>query len=63
MNVLEEKDKTNQLHIRLRKSEQEKQTKVTVNIKIEINEIEYTEHRVSNTKSWFIQMINKIDEP
>lgn len=63
MNVLEEKDKTNQLHIRLRKSEQEKQTKVTVNIKIEINEIEYTEHRVNNTKSWFIQMINKIDEP
>lgn len=27
MNILEEKDKTNQLHIRLRKSEQEKPKK------------------------------------
>lgn len=60
MNISEEKDKTNQLSIPLRKSEQEKQRKVTVNIKIGINEIEY---RVNNTKSWFIQMIDKIDEP
>lgn len=57
MNISEEKDKTNQLPIPLRKSEQEKQRKVTVNIKIGINEIE---DRVNNTKSWFIQMI-KID--
>lgn len=40
MNISEEKDKTNQLPIPLRKSEQEKQRKVTVDLKIGINKIE-----------------------
>ena len=61
-----------QLTLHLKKLEKEEQTKPKVNrrkeiikIRAEVNEIETkkTIEKISETKSWFFEKINKIDKP
>ena len=68
----ERRKKVNNLTLHLKKLEKEEQTKPKVSrrkeiikIRAEINEIETkkTITKVSKTKSWFFEKINKIDKP
>ena len=68
----QEKPQINSLTLHLKELEKEEQTKPKVsrrkeiaNIRAEINEIETkkTIAKISKTKSWFFEKINKIDKP
>ena len=67
-----EKSQINNLTLHLKELEKEEQTKSTVSrrkeiikIRAEINEIETkkTIAKISQTKSWFFEKVNKIDKP
>ena len=68
----QEKSQINDLTLHLKELEKEEQTKPkvsrrkeTIKIRAEINEIETkkTIAKINKTKSWFFEMINKIDKP
>ena len=68
----QEKSQINNLTLHLKELEKEEQTrpkvsrrKETIKIRAEINEIETkkTIAKISKTKSWFFEKINKIDKP
>ena len=68
----QEKSQVNNLTLHLKELEKEEQTKPkvsrrkeTIKIRAEINEMETkkTIAKISKTKSWFFEKINKIDKP